>query len=609
MPLKRRDILAHRDAYSLLAMLLFLALCALFRRFTVDDAFISYRYARHLGDGLGLVMNAGERVEGVSNLPWTALLGLFSAIGLEPHACAPVLSVLCGLACVGLTAELAARLADDARAGGFAALLCAAAAPVAVWSVSGMETLAYTVAVLCLMLVEIRELGSPRGGLGVGLCLGLVAVMRPEGIVFGLPVLWAETAAGRAQGTRLARIALGAALVVLPLEVFRVIYFGDWLPNPVHAKGNLGLASLRPGLLYAARLVAAFPVLFLAFLLAPAAVADRGARRLLLGWVGVQLLFVVGVGGDFFAGYRFAVPALPALAAGAELCLRGLRQGMALQGRRRAWACVATGAGGVGLLLTAFPGLLLPIMSRVAVLARIRGSAAEHATLLAGETRGLGVALVGLGLWCGWLAWRGRVLVDVQTVGSVSTSRRDLTAGRAAHESRPARRAMAGAAAILLLATLAPLGFDAGLRSRRQPDAAARYGRAVGEWLRANLPAGTLVASNCAGTLPYFSELPALDMLGLTDRHIARQPADVRQWIGHERGDGAYVLQRRPGMIIFGGPEGSAGPWRFAGDQQLAASAEFRRDYELQRVPLGEFDFIFYRRRDLAGQAARRDAE
>src|SRR5438552_16124392 len=46
---------------------------------TSDDAYISFRYARNLVDGLGLVYNAGERVEGYSNFLWT----LWSALGLR----------------------------------------------------------------------------------------------------------------------------------------------------------------------------------------------------------------------------------------------------------------------------------------------------------------------------------------------------------------------------------------------------------------------------------------------------------------------------------------------------------------------------------------------
>src|SRR5262245_26731100 len=45
-------------------------LLAVFRAFTVDDAFITYRHARNLAHGHGAVPNPGELVEGVSNLPW-----------------------------------------------------------------------------------------------------------------------------------------------------------------------------------------------------------------------------------------------------------------------------------------------------------------------------------------------------------------------------------------------------------------------------------------------------------------------------------------------------------------------------------------------------------
>ena len=45
------------------------------------------------------------------------------------------------------------------------------------------------------------------------------------------------------------------------------------------------------------------------------------------------------------------------------------------------------------------------------------------------------------------------------------------------------------------------------------------------------------------GTLAYWSELPALDMLGLNDRYLATHPpADFGQGgLGHELGDADYV--------------------------------------------------------------------
>ena len=64
--------------------------------FVCDDAFISFRYARNLLEGHGLVYNPGEYVESYSNFLWvlelTALGGVF---GLRPEHTAPWLLVAC----------------------------------------------------------------------------------------------------------------------------------------------------------------------------------------------------------------------------------------------------------------------------------------------------------------------------------------------------------------------------------------------------------------------------------------------------------------------------------------------------------------------------------
>jgi arabinofuranosyltransferase len=62
-----------------------------------------------------------------------------------------------------------------------------------------------------------------------------------------------------------------------------------------------------------------------------------------------------------------------------------------------------------------------------------------------------------------------------------------------------------------------------------------------------------LVAVTAAGCLPYWSELPSLDMLGLNDHYLPRHPpADLADgFIGHDLGDGAYVLRSNPDLIVF----------------------------------------------------------
>ncbi|MEM6926395.1 MAG: hypothetical protein AAF602_05675 [Myxococcota bacterium] len=60
-----------------------------------------------------------------------------------------------------------------------------------------------------------------------------------------------------------------------------------------------------------------------------------------------------------------------------------------------------------------------------------------------------------------------------------------------------------------------------------------------------------VVAVTAAGAIPYFSRLPALDLFGLNDRHIASTPSQGGR-IGHDRGDGDYVLERAPDLLVFG---------------------------------------------------------
>ena len=91
-----------------------------------------------------------------------------------------------------------------------------------------------------------------------------------------------------------------------------------------------------------------------------------------------------------------------------------------------------------------------------------------------------------------------------------------------------------------------------------------------------------LFAVTAAGCLPYFSELPALDLLGLTDRYLAHhRPADIGSGaLGHELGDGRYALGRRPDLVSFCGPFGSAHGC-YDADRSMEDLAGFRTGYRL----------------------------
>ena len=74
----------RRSHAGLLVLLSLTFLWALHNRFIQDDAFISFRYARNLVDGHGLVFNPGERVEGYTNFLWTVLMAVSLALDADP---------------------------------------------------------------------------------------------------------------------------------------------------------------------------------------------------------------------------------------------------------------------------------------------------------------------------------------------------------------------------------------------------------------------------------------------------------------------------------------------------------------------------------------------
>ena len=132
-------------------------------------------------------------------------------------------------------------------------------------------------------------------------------------------------------------------------------------------------------------------------------------------------------------------------------------------------------------------------------------------------------------------------------------------------------------------------------------DRAAAEGEPIGRFLEKTLSPGSLVSTATAGSEAFFApSLRFLDPLGLNDRHIARRRITefVTRWQvmpGHAKGDGPYVLSRRPDVVILGRARGFLGTdpldW-FLTDFELLSSDEFRLLYRPYRfaVPLRPLD-------------------
>jgi hypothetical protein len=174
-------------------------------------------------------------------------------------------------------------------------------------------------------------------------------------------------------------------------------------------------------------------------------------------------------------------------------------------------------------------------------------------------------------------------------------------------------------AALLLITEVVPVSTLS--RARQEGDYVRATSNAritadyfvVGEFLRSHVRPGSLLALNAAGVVPFVSDLPSIDMLGLTDLHIAHAPIELGHGVlGHEKHDASYVLSRNPDLIILGLPQLAPrhygpfdlGRWldrtaRFLpGDRALLDDPRFRARYRPARFATEHGVLFAFLRRD-----------
>jgi hypothetical protein len=234
----------------------------------IDDAFITFRYARNIVHGVGFVYNAGERVLGTTTplyTLWMAVLSLithtenYSILALVTNALADVVSTY-------LLYHLGKRLSNSPLVGLAAALLWAIAPMSVTFAIGGMETSVF----ILLMLATFTAHLERRPYLTATLA-ALSFLTRPDAalivtLVFG-QLLWEniklQISTIKSQGGRLRFDILYLIFVFLltiaPWIIFATAYFGSPIPQSVSAKSVAYHVSPEAGL---GRLIQHFSVPF-----------------------------------------------------------------------------------------------------------------------------------------------------------------------------------------------------------------------------------------------------------------------------------------------------------------------------------------------------------
>jgi hypothetical protein len=309
----------------------------LYGRWIVDDAGITFAYARSIATGAGPVLQPGaEPVEGFSNPAWLGLLvlgrwaGLFDRgtwFGMPDYVAFPKLLALVLVAgvfacCYGVAVAMTRRPALVTVVAG---LVTAAVPSFVIWTMSGLENALLALAAAGMAAVLVRavvagRLLEPATAVWCGLLAALAALTRPDGLVYAgafplaVLLLLRRSDLGRAVGTA----ALSLLVLAVPVGAYlawRLAVFGQYLPNTAIAKsqGLPGLAAAtRPGELLT---YVGWPTALLAVAAVGAALARQGIRRRALVVLLVPLALAVVAFGvlapDWMGQLRFATPVWP----------------------------------------------------------------------------------------------------------------------------------------------------------------------------------------------------------------------------------------------------------------------------------------------------------
>lgn len=296
---------------SAIPFLVFIWNSLYFSPWTVDDAFISLRYAYNLVEGNGLVYNLGERVEGFSNFSWVLLAASLMRLGLPFITVLKGIGLAAGLSTLILAYSLACRLGGDAD-GRFCGLLTlwflGCNTSLAIWCQSGLETTLFAALIIGMCVRYEMEMESNRRLPWSAVLFALAWMTRPEAPLFGLYFLARRAVARRRPDRKDLWWIVSLAALVVPYEIWAYTYYGSFLPQAHAAKiGAWNWDHMRFLTRYFVAQGWGFTGLFL---LALAGTIRFWKKLPPVVWAPILsgFIFVVYAGHDWMARYRFFVP-------------------------------------------------------------------------------------------------------------------------------------------------------------------------------------------------------------------------------------------------------------------------------------------------------------
>jgi hypothetical protein len=340
-------------AAAVLVVLILVVQSLHFRDFSIDDAGITWRYARNLADGHGLVWNPdGPRVEGYSNFLWVLVLAGSRSLGFDIEASSHVLGILLGAVTLVTLLLVVRRFRDRGLLWWLPVILVGLNPWWVMWLMSGLESAAF--GFFLTLYVYAFGLEARRRALWLSVAVVGLVLIRPEGAALAaIPIaaLWLVPRPVGISAPLMPRLIPVIALVATAtaLVVFRLWYFGYPLANTVYAKFDSSLPS-APHVLDWLIFAAPFFVLALVTLRQRLDIPKRRMILSALALVILEMAIVLPVVPVMYFLHRYQIALLP-------LLVLAVPAGLAPIHQRHPWLAYLIAVILIGWSLQGWPGV------------------------------------------------------------------------------------------------------------------------------------------------------------------------------------------------------------------------------------------------------------
>ncbi len=318
--------LSKTTYFQISSHLILLLFQLLFWNFIIDDAFITFRYAKNLYFHQQMVFNIGEiPVEGYSNFLWVLLMTVSFPLNIDPIVFSKLSGMIFCHLSVFILYKLAFLLNKSEKFSNFVIIFYVLTPNVALWSVGGLETSLFSFLLLISVYFFIIDISKRKNkSIKISpLFFVLLSLTRHEGlIVFGLTwlfitcLLFKNKEISKLQKLcQLLYFTGFFAIIYAPYFFWRVSYYNNILPHTFSAKQGIFSLDLFLGraFIYIPLILILTPVFLLigGSFLKNSKFRFKNEKKMYLALLILILSLLLLLIKSWMPGFRFAVPIIP----------------------------------------------------------------------------------------------------------------------------------------------------------------------------------------------------------------------------------------------------------------------------------------------------------